>query len=167
MKVVKVLAGALLGFVLLTVTARAEEEGVDALFSATMMDVHGAPMPLSSFRGKPLIVQFWARWCVPCRDEFPELTLLGKKYKKQGLIVLGIALEEDPVKVREFLAAYGVNYPAALAGNQGASLMQTLGNEKGLLPFTLLINRKGEVVLRKYGVFKKSDFQGVAGKMLR
>lgn len=153
-------AGVLL-FILFTAGARAEE-GANALFSATMTDIHGGAMTLSSFRGKPLIVSFWMRICVPCRDEFPVLTALQKEYEKQGLTVLGIALEEDPDKVREFLAAYEVSYPAALAGDQGFALMEALGNNEKLLPFTLLIDRKGEIVLRKYGAFNKNDFQEAA-----
>ena len=160
-----VLAGALC-FVLFAAGARAGE-GTDALFSASMIDTHGEPMALSRFQGKPLIVHFWARICVPCRDEFPELMALQKKYKKQGLTVLGIALEEEPDKVREFLTAYKVSYPVALAREQGIPLMQTFGNEEAFLPFTLLIDRKGEVVLRKIGVLGKSDFQGAAGNLLR
>jgi len=162
-RAVKILAGVLL--ILFTVGVRAE--GLDALFSATLLDTQGEPMPLAGFRGKPLIVQFWARWCVPCREEFPELIRLEKRYKKRGLVVLGIALEEDPVAVREFLAAYEVRYPVALSREQGLSLLDALGNDKSVLPFTLLIDRRGEVVLRKYGVFKRSDFQGVADKLLR
>jgi peroxiredoxin len=167
MKAARVLAGALF-FVLFAAGAIAQEQkGLDALFEATMMDLHGEPMTLSQFRGKPLIVSFWSRLCIPCRDEFPEFIALRAKYKKQGLDVLGIALEEDPVKVREFLAAYEVDYPAALVGKQGIALMQALGNDKALLPFTLLIDRRGEVVLSKRGIFKKSDFQGVAEKLLQ
>ena len=164
MKAVKILAGTLF-FVLFAVGAKAEES-LDALLEATMTDIYGKPMALSDFRGKPLIVQFWARWCVPCRDEFPELMALQAQYKERGLAVLGIALEEDPVKVREFLTAYQVSYPAALAGEQGGiALMQALGNDGAFLPFTLLIDRRGEVVLRQRGVFRKSDFEGVIGKL--
>jgi len=166
-KIVSVLASVLL-LVLFTVGAKAQEKGgLDALLDATMIGLHGEPMPLSQFRGKPLIVSFWARWCVPCRDEFPEFMALRKKYKKQGLTVLGVALEDDPVKVRDFLIAYKVDYPAALAGEQGIPLIQALGNDEALLPFTLLIDRRGEIVSSKRGVFRKSDFQGVAGKLLR
>ena len=170
MRVVRVLASVLL-LILFAAEAKAEEQGkekLNALFEATMKDIHGEPMTLSQFRGKPLIISFWARWCVPCRDEFPEFMALRKKHKKQGLTVLGVALEEDPVKVREFFVAYEVDYPTALIDKEeGYSLMKPLGNEDKVLPFTLLINRKGEIVLSKRGVFKKSDFQGVARKVLR
>jgi thiol-disulfide isomerase/thioredoxin len=164
-KAAKTLAGVLF-LVLLAVGAKAEE-GLDDLFEAPMTDIYGKPMTLSHIRGKPLIVNFWARACVACRDEFPVLAALQAEYKERGLIVLGIALEEDPVKVREFLAAYEVDYPAALAGEHGIPLMKALGNNEALLPFTLLINRRGEIIFRKYGIFRKSDFQGVAGDFLR
>jgi thiol-disulfide isomerase/thioredoxin len=144
------------------------EEGLDAFFEATMTDIYGKPMTLSHFRDRPLIVNFWARACVACRDEFPVFAALRTKYKKRGLTVLGIALEEDPAKVREFLTVYKANYPVALAGGQeGIALMQGLGNDESLLPFTLLINRKGKAILRKYGLFRKSDFQAVAEELLR
>ena len=150
-----------------------EKKGIDALFEATMMNLHGEPMPLSQFRGKPLVISFWSRMCFSCRDKFPELMALQAEYKKQGLIVLGIAinidvaLDEDPVKVREFLAAYGVDYPVALAGKQGTSLMQALGNERAYLPFVLLIDREGMVVSSKYGIFEVSDFQSVVRRLLQ
>jgi thiol-disulfide isomerase/thioredoxin len=167
-KVAKGLAGALL-LALFAVGVRAQEqEGLDALFSVSMKDIQGEPMTLSQFRGKPLIVSFWARWCVPCREEFPEFMALRKKYKKQGLAVVGVALEENPEKVREFLVAYQVDYPSALIDEkEGHSLMKPLGNEDAVLPYTLLIDRKGEIVLSKRGVFRKSDFQGVSKKLLR
>ena len=166
MKAARILVSGVLFFALFTAGAKAEE--VDALFSATMTDIHGKSMLFSNFRGKPLVVNFWMRVCVPCRDEFPVLTALQKKYKKQGLTVLGIALEEEPDKVREFLAAYEVRYPVVLAGEQGGvALTKALGNDEALLPFTLLIDRRGEVVFRKVGVFRKSDFQGMAEKLLQ
>jgi thiol-disulfide isomerase/thioredoxin len=159
-----VFAGALL-FVLLAVGAKAEE-GVDALFETEMTDIHGKPMVLAHLRGKPLIVNFWTRACLHCRDEFPVLTALQAKHR--GLVVLGVAREDDPAKVREFLTVYKMDYLVTLVGKpEGAALMQGFGNEGGLLPFTLLVDRKGEVVFRKYGIFKESDFQAVTEKLLR
>jgi len=164
-KAARVLAGVL--FFVFSATGTRAEGGGDALFSATMTDIRGEPMPLSLFRGKPLIVNFWARACVPCRDEIPDLIALQAKYKKRGLAVLGIALEENPDKVREFLIAYKINYPIALACEQGIPMMNAFGNNESLLPFTLLIDRKGEVVSHKYGVFRKNDFQEAVEKLIR
>jgi thiol-disulfide isomerase/thioredoxin len=141
-------------------------DSATALFAATMIDAQGEATELSRFRGQALIVNFWARWCVPCRAEFPELTALQEKYAGQKLVVLGVALEEDPAKVREFLAAYGVKYPVALARAQGIPLMQALGNAEAVLPFTLIVDRNGDILLRKRGPFTQKDFQTVAGRLL-
>ncbi|MDR0735314.1 MAG: TlpA family protein disulfide reductase [Zoogloeaceae bacterium] len=109
---------------------------------------------------------FWARWCPPCREEIPELMALGKKYEKRGLAIVGVALENDTIKTREFLAAYGVTYPVILAPEQGVSMMKALGNDKELLPFTLIIDAQGKVVLRKPGRFRQDDFESVAEGLL-
>ncbi|THF61049.1 TlpA family protein disulfide reductase [Pseudothauera rhizosphaerae] len=141
--------------------------GTDSLFAATLVGTDGKPAELAHYRGKPLLVNFWARWCGPCRTEMPELAALQKEYGPQGLTVLGIAVEDDPVAVREFLAAYGVDYPVALGRSKGIWLMQALGNGKAGLPFTLAIDRKGEIVVRKLGVFGKDDFESIAGRLLQ
>ncbi|MDR0563459.1 MAG: TlpA family protein disulfide reductase [Azoarcus sp.] len=159
----------LVGALFLSFFSAGATAGQDAeiLFSATLTNLEGKPMPLAPFRDKPLIINFWARWCVPCRDEFPELIALRAKYAKQGLTVLGIALEDDSAKVREFLAAYKIDYPVALAREQGLDLIRATGNAEALLPYTLIINRQGEIVLNKYGRFSQSDFEAVARRLWR
>ncbi|THF67346.1 TlpA family protein disulfide reductase [Pseudothauera nasutitermitis] len=140
--------------------------GVDSLFAATLVGTDGGEMALADYRGKPLVVNFWARWCVPCRTELPELAALQAEYAERGLTVLGIAVEDDPAAVREFLAAYGVKYPVGLGRSKAIWLMQTLGNTGSGMPFTLVIDRHGEIVLRKLGLFHKADFEAVAGSLL-
>ena len=151
-------------FMLFCVAARAAE--TDALFDAALGGIDGRPVKLAGFRGKPLVVNFWARWCVPCRAELPELTALQEEFAGRGLLVLGIALEEEADKVRDFLAAHGAKHRVALAPSQGIALMRSLGNENALLPFTVLIGRDGGIVLRRLGIFGREDFRAVAEKML-
>jgi thiol-disulfide isomerase/thioredoxin len=139
------------------------ENGAETLFSIALPDVRNdETVEFARFRGKPLIVNFWARGCPPCREEIPELMALQKKYATQGLAIVGIALENDPLKVREFLAAYEVTYPVVLAPGQGVSMMKALGNDRELLPFTLIVGPQGEIVLRKPGRFRQDDFESVA-----
>jgi thiol-disulfide isomerase/thioredoxin len=145
--------------------------GAEVLWSTTLTAPDGKPMVLDVHKGKPLIVNFWARWCGPCRTEIPELQKAHDKYKKQGLVVLGIGLENSPEAVRDFMKAYEMNYPVGLANmvtdTKGIWLMQTLGNPRAGLPFTLWINRKGEIVGYKLGVMKPEDIEAAVQAVLR
>lgn len=149
----------------------AHASGLEALFATTLTGADGKPMPLAVYKGKPLIVNFWARWCGPCRTEIPELQKAYDKYKKQGLVVIGIGLENSPEAVRDFMKAYEMNYPVGLANDvndtKGIWLMQTLGNQRAGLPFTLVINRQGEIVTRKLGVMKAEDIEAAASALMR
>lgn len=149
----------------------AHASGLEALFATTLTGADGKPMALAAYKGKPLIVNFWARWCGPCRTEIPELQKAYDKYKKQGLVVIGIGLENSPEAVRDFMKAYEMNYPVGLANDvsdtKGVWLMQTLGNQRAGLPFTLVINRQGEIVTRKLGVMKAEDIEAAASALLR
>jgi thiol-disulfide isomerase/thioredoxin len=145
--------------------------GVESLLAATMLSPDGKQVALEIYKGKPMIVNFWARWCGPCRVEIPELQKAHDKYKKQGLVVLGIGLENSPEAVRDFMKAYDMTYPVLLANEisdtKGIWLMQTLGNERAGLPFTLTINRQGEITSRKLGIMKPADIEAAASALLR
>lgn len=140
--------------------------GIDSLFATTLEGSDDRPLNIGDYRGKPLIVNFWARWCAPCRTEIPELAKLHDEYGKQGLHVIGIAVEDNPKAVNEFLAAYGVSYRVGVGQKKGIWLMQALGNGGALLPFTLAIDRKGEIVTQKKGAFKQADFDQIADRLL-
>ena len=110
--------------------AWAEPPPSDALFAATLTGLDDKPAALAKFIGKPLIVNFWARWCGPCRTEIPELVALSQKYRERGLEVIGIGLEDQVDSVRDFAKAYDMDYPVLLAKDQGLPLMQALGNSR-------------------------------------
>jgi thiol-disulfide isomerase/thioredoxin len=160
-----------LAVMLLLVAGLAHASGSEALFATTLTAPDGKSMDLAAYKGKPMIVNFWARWCGPCRTEIPELQKAHEKYRKQGLVVLGIGLENSPEAVRDFMKAYEMSYPVGLANmvtdTKGIWLMQTLGNPRAGLPFTLWINRQGEVVSYKLGVMKPEDIEAAALAVLR
>ena len=136
------------------------------LFAATLNDLDDKPVALERYKGKPLIVNFWARWCGPCRAEIPELIAIRNAHKGK-LEVLGIGIEDKAEPAREFAKAYEMDYPVFVAGAKGIPLMQALGNTKGGLPFTLLIDRNGNVLQKRLGVMKKADLDAAAELLLK
>ena len=150
-----------------TLTATADVMPSSApLFAATLNDLDDKPIALERYKGKPLIVNFWARWCGPCRVEIPELIAIRNAHKGK-LEVLGIGIEDKVESVREFAKAYDMDYPLFLAKEKGIPLMQALGNTKGGLPFTLLIDRNGKVLEKRLGVMKKADLDAAAELLLK
>ncbi|MDP2811710.1 MAG: TlpA disulfide reductase family protein [Rhodocyclaceae bacterium] len=139
------------------VSAQESMPSAAPLFAARLHDLDDRPIAMSAFQGKPLVVNFWARWCGPCKEEIPELIKARSKYKGKGLEVVGIAIEDNAGAVRDYAKAYEIDYPVLLAGDKGIPLMQSLGNAKAGLPYTLAIDRNGQVVHKKLGLLKKAD----------
>lgn len=135
------------------------------LFAATLHDLDDRPVALDRYKGKPLIVNFWARWCGPCRQEIPELARFRKVHKGK-IEVIGIGIEDRAEPVREFAKAYDMDYPVFVAKEKGIPLMQALGNDKAALPYTMIIDRHGQVVSRKLGVVKRAELEAAAETLL-
>lgn len=162
----KILAALLFGALAAAPAAAAEEPSSAPLFAATLPDADGKPVALAALRGKPLIVNFWARWCSPCRTEIPELVAAHERFGPRGLTVVGIALDDNGPNTRDFIKAYGMAYGNLLAPDQGIGLMQALGNEKAGLPFTLVIDRNGAIIGKKLGPMKQQDIETYAARLL-
>ncbi len=113
-----------------------------ALLAAKLPDLDAKPQPLEQWRGKVLIVNFWATWCAPCRDEIPELIKFQREYGAKGVQIVGIAIDQAD-KVRPYAANMKMNYPVLIGDADGVELAQRAGNALGGLPFTVVLDRSG------------------------
>jgi thiol-disulfide isomerase/thioredoxin len=161
----RLLAALLLGLVTTTPHA-ADETTSAAFFAATLHSLDDRPFALESLRGKPLIVNFWARWCGPCKAEIPELVATHEAYARRGLTVVGIALDDNLENTRDFARSYDMRYTNLAAKTKGIELMQASGNPKAVVPFTLVIDAAGNVVARKLGALKKTELDAYAKQLL-
>ena len=119
----------------------------------------GGELALSSLRGQPLVLNFWATWCPPCIKELPEFDRLHRSQSGAGARVLGLAVD-TPVPVRQFLARQPVSFPIGLAGFEGADLSRRLGNTSGALPFTVVFDKTGRLRHRKLGLTAFDELTG-------
>jgi thiol-disulfide isomerase/thioredoxin len=132
----------------------ASASGASELWSQPLRDVGGAPHTLAEWRGKVLVVNFWATWCAPCREEIPLFVKLQREYGERGLQFVGIAIDE-PGKVQPFAQEFGINYPVMVGGLDTAEWSRRLGNGAGALPYTLIIGRDGVVRATHLGAMKE------------
>ncbi len=113
-------------------------------------------LPMQTFAGKPLLLNFWATWCPPCVEELPLLDGFYIKNSSNGWQVLGLAVDKESA-VQHFLKQAPVRFPIALAGMAGIELSKTLGNFSGGLPFTVVLGSAGQVLHRRMGRISTED----------
>jgi thiol-disulfide isomerase/thioredoxin len=119
----------------------------------------GGELDLSSLRGHPLVLNFWATWCPPCVKELPELDRFHREWSPQGWQVVGLAVDSAQ-PVREFLQKRPLSFAVGMAGLEGTALSRQLGNDQGALPFTAVFDRHGRLIHRKLG---QTDFEELSG----
>jgi thiol-disulfide isomerase/thioredoxin len=131
---------------------------VDALFKETLPDAKGVATPLAQYKGKAMLVNFWAPWCGPCVQEMPELSELAAGEAGKKLQVIGIGID-SPSNIAEFSDKYKLAYPVLVAGMSGTQLSQQFGNAQGGLPFTVLIGADGQVKKTYLGRLKFEELR--------
>lgn len=97
------------------------------------------------WQGKVVMVNFWASWCPPCVREIPAFIRLQRTYAEQGLVIVGIALDNKQ-NIVDFIDPMDINYPVLLAEKEGIALARSYGNRLGVLPYTVIIDRQGRIV---------------------
>ncbi|TSE34379.1 TlpA family protein disulfide reductase [Tepidimonas charontis] len=118
----------------------------------------GGEVVAADYRGRPLLINFWATWCPPCIEELPLLERFWQQQRPRGWTVLGLAIDQ-PSAVRQFLQRQPLTFPIGLAGLGGTDLARQLGNARGGLPFTVVLDARGRVAQRKLGQVTADDLR--------
>ena len=129
--------------------------------SFVLDDLDGQPLDILDLHNQePLIINFWATWCAPCRKEMPLLNNYYLTRNSDQANVLGIAID-DIDQVNSFLAELGINFPVLVGQSEAYELMQTLGNTILTLPYTILVNSEGRIIWSKSTEIKREDLEQI------
>ncbi|MEO6996438.1 MAG: redoxin family protein [Lacunisphaera sp.] len=129
-----------------------------------LTDLNGHAVGSAELKGKVVVLDFWATWCVPCIGEIPGYIELQKKYGSQGLVIVGVSVDtKKPDYVNKFVHAKGMNYTVAMADD---SIGDAFGGLDAI-PTTFLINREGRIVNRKVGAMPKDEYEKLVVQALK
>lgn len=140
--------------------------GASALLGTVFPDLRGNARRLIDWKGKVAVVNFWATWCEPCREEIPLLIQVSGKYAASGVEVVGIGID-TLAKISDFAAKYSITYPMLVGDARALDLLRELGNSAGALPFSVVLDRAGTLASRKLGAYKPGELEGVLATILR
>lgn len=139
--------------------ADAKAAGKAAPLQFTLKDMNGVDVRLAAFKGKPIVVNFWATWCGPCRAEIPSLVELQTKYSAEGsdVVILGVSVDDPVEKLKPYAAQMKMNYPV-LVGNGREDVQDAFGPLWGI-PVTVFIDREGKIAKKHSGIASKEQFE--------
>ncbi|MEX2164241.1 MAG: TlpA disulfide reductase family protein [Sulfuricaulis sp.] len=131
----------------------------------TLNDVEGKNRSLKEWHGQVIVLNFWATWCPPCREEIPLLIKLQQQYAANNLQVIGVAIDNLNA-VRSYRETVGMNYPTLLGDDNTMQLIADYGNRSGSLPYTVIIDRHGAIAARKLGIFTRAELESLLDPLL-
>ncbi len=140
-------------------------EAATELMGVALPDPTGKEQRMDQWKGKVLVVNFWATWCAPCREEMPEFIKAQTQFGSKGLQFVGIAVDQAD-KVAQFEKEIGVNYPSLVGGFGAMELSKSLGNKLMALPFTVIVDRKGAIVHTQLGLLKPDKLESIVKQLL-
>lgn len=142
-----------------------QSENAD-LSSIKAVNLNGREISLAGYKGDVLLVNFWATWCPPCKEELPDFNLLQRKYESRGFRIVGISVDEGTVEeVIEFCREEGVIYEILYAGDRAEQLSDAMGGVRGI-PTTFVVDRAGKVVKKVVGVIPLNEWSKVIDALI-
>jgi thiol-disulfide isomerase/thioredoxin len=161
-----VAAGAALAGGIVGALALQSQSGVAELLSTSFPDLSGHPRRIAEWQGRTLLCNFWATWCAPCREELPLLDAAQQQNNRNGLQVVGIAVDTAP-NIREYLKVVRIHFPVLVGAAGAIGLMRSLGNKGGGMPFTVVLDRSGRLPKRKRGAYSQDELRAEVAALLR
>ena len=140
-----------------TASARSLPKAEQANLNFTVKDMTGRDVRLADFKGRPMLINFWATWCTPCKAEIPAFIELSDRYKSKNLVVLGISVDDKAEDLRKYAAEHRMNYPVLL-GLDHDDLLEAFDAQFGV-PITWFIKADGTVANKKQGTESKAWFE--------
>ncbi len=129
-------------------------------------DLDGRERRSNEWLGKVMVINFWATWCPPCREETPLFVELQDRYREQGVQFVGIAID-DPEPTQDFVDTYGVNYPVLMGDAAAIELSKRLGNRFQGLPYTVVARHDGRIASRFSGGANRADLEPLLDELTK
>lgn len=136
-----------------------------AKLNMSFKDIDGKKVSLSDFKGKVIILDFWATWCVPCKAEIPDFIALQAKYGGQGLQVIGLSVDDTQSKAKQYATEMKMNYPVLLA--EGKEDVLKAYDPIPSIPVSIIIDRQGRIAARHLGIATKDVFENDIAPLLQ
>lgn len=148
-----------------SIGAKPADDAARAILDSRLTTLDGLTRTLDGFRGQILIINYWATWCAPCREEIPMFVRLQRELAANGVQFIGIAVDQAD-KVVDFSREFGVNYPLFIGGIDAVELSRKAGNRAGVLPYTLVLDRSGVIHASLVGELTEARMRAVLQPLL-
>jgi len=148
------------------VTKATRTYGGGEMIDFSLPEIDGKMRSLKEWRGKVIVLNFWATWCPPCREEIPVFIALQKKYGADSLQVIGVATSDNKTSVMLYRQSAGINYPILMGNDDTMDLAAKYGDRMNSLPYSVIINRSGSIAVRKLGAFTETELESLVKPLL-
>lgn len=134
------------------------DPALQAFWASRFETPDGQSLDMAAWRGRPLLVNFWATWCPPCIEELPLINAFWQQHQGQGLGVIGLAVDQTP-RVLRYLKDHPLGFAIGMAGMEGTQLAKSLGNQAEALPFSVFFKADGHIYKQKLGKISQDDLE--------